>query len=1067
MRFRFFCDKVLDMGIRLKVLLTFILCFIVMAGVSLSLLERSVNESYETIERNDIAANMGRVEQSFEASAASLKNQANDWAVWNEMYHYVLHPDPDWVNENIGENALGPADLSMAMVLGKDGRVLTANSLSHDGAKLNVITPQLAPYLERFRRDTQKTQCGIIKLDAGLMLTCWAGIVQSDGSGEVVGKVIMGRLLDSVRLWKLREQTKLPFDLRDKPELPKGLTPWVGLIVPGPIGGGDFWASSDPDVYHLFYPVQDILGLDVGLVTLDVLRSVHKQGLMLYEQVRNQLALTVLIMTILLGVALNFMLIRRLSRFAKQIRGLEAQSTWDARIDIGGDDELGLVAKNFNKLLTLIKFQVEGLHELLGAKENAIRVIQATQAQLVRSEREALQGQKRVSNLLNNSGQGFLSFGGDLVIDPETSRACTSMLGCSPAGRHAAQVLMGDDTAGKELFSAIVPAVLAESDPGIRESMLSLLPAEIARDDRLLKAEYRLLEDDKFMVVLTDITEERRLEILLQSERRRLEFVVFAVSDKRNFFDAIDSFRAFLAHSLPRVFAETTAPQTLVRWLYREIHTYKGLFNQFSFIHTPQRLHEIETLLSDFQSRGDALTRQDIVDIVDTLSPHNLQAPFDDDLAVLSGALGDDFLEHGKSIVLSSELLLRLERLAARLQRGEMIDPAEDEIHTLLKEIVTLRKVTLKDVLMDFDGLIKQVAARLGKDVSTLEVHGGDDFWIDPHPYQPFLHALGHVFRNAVAHGLETPDSRWLAGKSAAGKISCHVALENKDIRLSIADDGAGINLDALRKRAVAAGIYAANEVWNIPNDDIVSLIFKDAISTGGDVTEISGRGVGLAAVRDETLKMGGDLAVKTTTDQGTEFIFRLPLLATGNPERVDAATARQPINADVELVMQSIVAKTQDYFEDEHQISVVPGDSDAGDLKHLRRLDVTVMICLGGKINLCVVFSMRRSLADAVYERMTAGFDDHAEEREDYREAAIGEVVNTILGHCTTDIQHLDGRGIAMTPPLILDRRQPIPQVHHTAYYTQRLNSAQGPLDISILGPQEIFDTPLITQSE
>src|SRR5664279_67951 len=178
------------------------------------------------------------------------------------------------------------------------------------------------------------------------------------------------------------------------------------MLTPGVIGNGEFWTSSDTDVYHLFYPVQDILKQNVGLISLNVPRSVHQQGLMLYQQVRQQLGWTVLIMTALLGLALHFILIRRLRRFARQIDFLEEHSTWKTRIEIGGDDELALVASNFNKLLVLIRTQVDGLRELLVAKESAIKVIQATQTQLIHSEKVAQLGQQRVSNLLNNSGQG-------------------------------------------------------------------------------------------------------------------------------------------------------------------------------------------------------------------------------------------------------------------------------------------------------------------------------------------------------------------------------------------------------------------------------------------------------------------------------------------------------------------------------------------------------------------------------------------------------------------------------------------------------------------------------------
>ncbi len=586
------------MGIRLKILLAFLLCFGLMAGISLSLLERSVNQSYDAIERNDIAANMARVERSFEASAASLKSQTKDWAVWNEMYRYALTPDPDWVVENIGENALGPADISMAMVLGKDGRVLTASLAGHKGNKLHGPEPGMSAYLDQIKQDAQRAQCGILELDAELMLTCWAGITQSDGGGEIVGTVVMGRWLESSRLLKLREQTRLPFELIEHADLPEGFSRWSGMLEPGVIGNGDFWASSDPDVYHLAFPVQDILGQNVGLIKLDVLRSVHQQGEMLYQQVRQQLVWTVVIMTALLGLALHFILIRRLRRFARQIDVLEHESTRDTRIDIGGADELGMVALKFNALLALIKSQVDGLQDLVAAKESAIKVIQTTQAQLEISEKTALLGQQRVSNLLDNSGQGFMSFGSDLVIDPEVSRACKTLLGLSPVGLNAALLLASDDPTSADLIGEIIHAVLAEPDSGIQESMLTLLPAEISRNSLLLKAEYKRLESSRFMVVLTDITEERRLESLLKSERQRLEFIVMAVSDTRNFFDAIDGFREFIAHSLARQYIENTEPLSLASWLYRRVHTYKGLLNQFGFIQTPAVLHQMETLLS-------------------------------------------------------------------------------------------------------------------------------------------------------------------------------------------------------------------------------------------------------------------------------------------------------------------------------------------------------------------------------------------------------------------------------------------------------------------------------------
>lgn len=155
----------------------------------------------------------------------------------------------------------------------------------------------------------------------------------------------------------------------------------------------------------------------------------------------------------------------------------------------------------------------------------------------------------------------------------------------------------------------------------------------------------------------------------------------------------------------------------------------------------------------------------------------------------------------------------------------------------------------------------------------------------------------------------------------------------------------------------------------------------------------------------------------------------------------------------DVELVMQSVIAKTCDYFETEHGLRVTAGGVGGGKLAAPTLLDLTAMIRLGGLVNLLAVFSFQASLVNAVYEWMTVGFQDRPEEVEAQREAAIGELVNTVLGHCTIDLQHLDRAGISMTPPVILDRTHVFPEMNSTVLGTHCLNSVYGRLTISLVG--------------
>jgi CheY-specific phosphatase CheX len=161
--------------------------------------------------------------------------------------------------------------------------------------------------------------------------------------------------------------------------------------------------------------------------------------------------------------------------------------------------------------------------------------------------------------------------------------------------------------------------------------------------------------------------------------------------------------------------------------------------------------------------------------------------------------------------------------------------------------------------------------------------------------------------------------------------------------------------------------------------------------------------------------------------------------------------------------VMQSILTRTRAYFESELGINVTETDSNAGHVDEITLLYMNAIIGLGGAVNMLIVFSFKESLLNTLYERMTDGLDIQPDEVEMYREEAAGEVVNTILGHCTIDLQKLDPRGaIAMTPPVILDRVKTIRRMKDAMFYTQSLDTAMGSMTISLVGPIKLFNKKL-----
>lgn len=164
----------------------------------------------------------------------------------------------------------------------------------------------------------------------------------------------------------------------------------------------------------------------------------------------------------------------------------------------------------------------------------------------------------------------------------------------------------------------------------------------------------------------------------------------------------------------------------------------------------------------------------------------------------------------------------------------------------------------------------------------------------------------------------------------------------------------------------------------------------------------------------------------------------------------------------EVEQVMQSAIARTRGYFDSEFKVSVDEVDCGAGDLDSLTLLDMTAIIGMGGGINLLIAFSFDEGLINTLYQRMTDDLDVQPDEVQMYREATAGEVVNTILGNCTMDLQKLGQQIISMTPPIVLDHTKTIRRMKNSMFYTQTLHTKFGSMTISLVGPRELFNTNL-----
>jgi chemosensory pili system protein ChpA (sensor histidine kinase/response regulator) len=169
--------------------------------------------------------------------------------------------------------------------------------------------------------------------------------------------------------------------------------------------------------------------------------------------------------------------------------------------------------------------------------------------------------------------------------------------------------------------------------------------------------------------------------------------------------------------------------------------------------------------------------------------------------------------------------------------------------------------------------IVRQAAAESGKK-AELAINGAES-QLDRQILDAVLPALEHLLRNAVVHGIEAPTARAAAGKAESGTVSLNVRREGSEVLIEVADDGAGLNTNAIRRKAREKGLIKDGD--SMADEDIVELILLPGFSTADELTQTAGRGVGMDVVDNDVKRLGGSLRIDTDTGQGTQFLIRLP----------------------------------------------------------------------------------------------------------------------------------------------------------------------------------------------
>jgi len=206
----------------------------------------------------------------------------------------------------------------------------------------------------------------------------------------------------------------------------------------------------------------------------------------------------------------------------------------------------------------------------------------------------------------------------------------------------------------------------------------------------------------------------------------------------------------------------------------------------------------------------------------------------------------------------------------------EELDDLDKITSNLQDTVMDMRLVPMKKIVGKFPRLVRDLAREEDKQVD-FEIEG-EDVEIDRTILTEISDPLMHVLRNAVDHGIESPEEREAAGKDPTGSITLSAERERDRVKIQVEDDGSGVDHEAVRRKAVEKGILDQSEAAEKSDSEIADLIFHSGFSTTEEVTDVSGRGVGMDVVNDTVSRLDGSVSVESTEGEGTTVTLTLPV---------------------------------------------------------------------------------------------------------------------------------------------------------------------------------------------
>jgi signal transduction histidine kinase len=524
--------------------------------------------------------------------------------------------------------------------------------------------------------------------------------------------------------------------------------------------------------------------------------------------------------------------------------------------------------------------------ELTGMNENLEGIV---------AERTLALRQKTadIQSMLQNMPQGVLTIVAGNKIHPEYSAYLETIFETtSIANRDPMDLVFAHTNLGADSLSTVevsIASVIGEDAMNYEfNSHLLITEFNVRMQDgrtKALELSWSPIVNDadvveKLMVCVRDVTELKRLANEASTQKRELEMIgeILSVSQEK-FQDFMTTSMAFVDEN--RTLTEQASGPTaeLITQLFRNMHTVKGNARTYGLGNLTNTVHEAEQTYDDMR-KGQS-TEWEPKSLLEQLD--QVRGLLDEYAKINDTKLGRK--GPGRRGNVEKFLMVEKTQVAQTLQAMQGVDTndlaamraALDETQKLLRRIGTER---VPDLLAGVVESLPSLAKELGKEPPVVAIHD-NGVLVRTQIGGLLKNLFTHLLRNAIDHGIEVPATRLAAGKQAVGRIDLDVRIAGEDLTLVLRDDGQGMALDRIRQIAAERGLVEASA--RLSDEETAQLVFLAGFSTAEVVTEVSGRGVGMDAVKGFLEREGGRVDVRflgsrtATGHRPFEFVIVLP----------------------------------------------------------------------------------------------------------------------------------------------------------------------------------------------